>query len=399
MRILLADDSEIVRRSIGSALEGWGFDVVCAADGTEALKHLLTDASLRIAILDWQMPGMDGPDVCARLRSADNSRYVYVLVLTAATDGQSVLEALNKGADDYMLKAAPRAELEARLKAGARIVELQQRLINDAQRLAQAQRMESVGNLASGISHELNTPIQYVSHNVEFVAEEIEKLVDHLNRSPVLLPGVDIEFLGQELVPACRETLTGLSHIKSIVDAIRDFSSSSACERNVTSLNSLVSAASALCRNEWVDIAELKLELAPEEPLLMCIPQDIQQVALQLILNAIQAIQARPTPRGRSNERIQVCTALEGELVRLSVSDTGCGIPEEIRSRVFDPFFSTREVGSGRGAGLALVYSAVVERHGGTISFDSQIGEGTVFHVVLPTGGKRQAASAVEARL
>jgi len=383
MKILLADDSLLVRECIGSALREWGYTVEVAGSGDEALTRIREDADIQIAILDWQMPGLDGPEVCAKLREGEQSRYVYTIVLTAAADGQSIVEAMEQGADDYLLKAAPREELRARLKAASRIVELQLRLRQDAKRLAQAQRMESVGNLSAGMAHELNTPVQYISHNLEFITQELKKFLDCIAAHRIEIPGLDVPFLRSELMPACNETREGIERVKSILNALRDFSATSAQERAVVSVNELVSTASVLCRNEWHDVAELVLDLSPENPRCRCIPQDISQITLQLILNAAQAIQQK-VGLSRERGRIGVATEVVSGKLRLSVSDSGCGIPDGIREKIFDPFFTTRTVGTGIGAGLSLIYSAAVERHRGTIDFESRIDVGTTFHITLP---------------
>lgn len=383
MRILLADDSPVVRECIGNALRDWGYDTTVVNDGEQALARLRADSGLELAILDWQMPGLDGPEVCRRLREGEDSRYIYTIVLTAATDGQSITEAMNQGADDYLLKNAPRTELHARLKAARRIVELQQKLRSEAKRLAHAQRMESVGNLAAGMAHELNTPIQYISHNLEFITQEMSKVLEALKASGVTLSGVDVPFLLAELIPSCRETREGIEKVKSILNALRDFSVHSSEERSIVSLNELVETAITLCRNEWNDKADLVLKLSDQAPRIRCIPQDVSQVALQLTMNAAQAIERRYHNEGEKG-LIEVSTEVAGSSVRIKVHDTGCGIPVDIRDKIFDPFFTTKAVGSGIGAGLSLIHSAVVERHQGTIEFESEVDVGTTFVVTMP---------------
>jgi signal transduction histidine kinase len=178
----------------------------------------------------------------------------------------------------------------------------------------------------------------------------------------------------------------GIRQVADIVRAMRQFSHPGGRERTFFDLNAAVRDALLVSRNEWKDVARLVTELDPGLPPVCGLPQEMGQVFLNLILNAAQAMEETRGDRSGPVGTLTVRTARLGEFVTVSVADTGPGIPEEVRGRIFDPFFTTKEVGKGTGQGLSLAY-AVVERHGGDISFESVPGEGAVFTVRLPIDG------------
>jgi signal transduction histidine kinase len=385
MRVLLADDSRLVRHGVGNALREWGFEVLEAHDGLEAWAHLQQQPDIAIAVLDWQMPGLEGPEVCQRLRTLEQRAYIYTIMLTAQSDELGVSKAIELGADDYITKSAPLHELQARLKAARRIVLLQQRLIEDGRRLGRAQRMEALGNLAAGMAHELNTPVQYISHNTEFLHEEFSKLLSCLQdtTSKTLPACPDLAYLRTEIPATIAQTLQGLERVKQIINALRDFTSPAGSEWCSTEISRLVESSVTIAQNQWNEYATLALELPVGLPTCECIPQDLSQAILQIVLNAGQAIQRKvkgTTARGLITVRAECCEAT----LCITIEDNGIGIDPEIREQIFDPFFTNREVGSSLGTGLAFVHSAIVERHQGLIDVHSEVGVGTRVVLRLP---------------
>jgi len=165
---------------------------------------------------------------------------------------------------------------------------------------------------------------------------------------------------------------------------MKEFSHPGSREKAPTDINKAISTAITVCRNEWKYVAEVTTDLDPELPLVPCVSGEINQVLLNLIVNAAHAVAdvvgEQPTEKGR----ITIGTRRVGNEAEITVKDTGCGIPEAARSRVFDPFFTTKEVGKGTGQGLAIARSVVVEKHGGRIYFETETGKGTTFVVRLP---------------
>ena len=260
-----------------------------------------------------------------------------------------------------------------------------------------AQRLQTVGQLAAGVAHEINTPMQYVGTNLEFVNKafgDVMALVDDCrkNASPDEAPNPKREkrigFLKKQVPQALDQALDGVKRVTEIVTAMRAFSHPGQKEKMLTDVNDSIQTTLIVGKNEYKYVADLETDLG-EVPLVMSFVGEINQLLLNLVVNAAHAIQ---DVVGTSGERgtIRVATRHEGSSVVISVSDTGCGIPEAIRDRIFDPFFTTKQVGRGTGQGLAIARS-VVDRHGGSLTFETETGKGTTFFVKLPLDGRSAA--------
>jgi PAS domain S-box-containing protein len=265
-----------------------------------------------------------------------------------------------------------------------------------------AQKLESVGQLAAGIAHEINTPIQFVGDSVAFLGTSFDELLtlvgvygelkrgaEHGAPLPELVQRIsdaevdaDLEYLTDRIPAAFTRTIDGVQRVATIVRAMREFAHPPSVELTPVDLNDIVENALIVATSEYKYIADVTCELG-ELPAVVCNRGDINQVLLNLIINAAHAI---ADAVGDSDERgtITIRSVLEDGTVRISVTDTGTGIPAAISERIYDQFFTTKAVGRGTGQGLSIT-RGIVERHDGTISFDSIEGEGTTFHIVLPT--------------
>ena len=268
--------------------------------------------------------------------------------------------------------------------------------------LRQAQKLESVGRLAAGIAHEINTPIQFVGDNARFLQDSFAGLQTLLNKyqelrdaaasgavSPDLLAEVrrveeesDCAYLLEEIPKALSQTLDGVTRVATIVRAMKDFAHPEGKEKATADLNKALQSTLTVARNELKYVADVETEFG-ELPLVVCHISDLNQVFLNLLVNAAHAIGEVVKESGQKG-KIRVRTAAEGKTVLITISDTGCGIPEGIRNKVFDPFFTTKEVGRGTGQGLAIARSVVVDRHKGSLTFESEVGKGTTFYIRLP---------------
>jgi signal transduction histidine kinase len=251
--------------------------------------------------------------------------------------------------------------------------------------LFQAQKLEAIGTLAAGIAHEINTPLQFASNNAQFIDKACRDLLVALEPAAAELAPETREFLRAEVPRASRQLGEAIGRIAQIVKAIREFSKGNDDESKApVDWNRLVEATVEVTRNEWKYHAETELDLDASLPPVPCFPGEIKNTLMNLILNGVQAI-VESRRQGRSGKGlIRVTTRRVGAEARLSVSDDGCGIPEAIRGRVFDPFFTTREVNAGKGCGLSFAYASVVKRHGGRIGFVTEEGKGSTFTVALP---------------
>ena len=260
--------------------------------------------------------------------------------------------------------------------------------------LRHSQKMEAIGQLAAGIAHEINTPCQYLSDNMGFLADAFASLQEVLAglEGPLglglpelaALTGKmaeqDVPYLLEEIPRAITQSREGLSRISTIVRAMKVFAHPGGEGCSAVNLNQALENTLVVAQSEWKYVAEVDTDLDPDLPTVVCSPGELNQVFLNLIVNAAHAIGERGL---REKGRISVSTRALGSGVEIRIRDTGAGIPEAIRDQIFLPFFTTKEVGKGTGQGLAIAHS-VVARHGGSIGFESVLGQGTCFIVTLP---------------
>ncbi|MEM9562667.1 MAG: ATP-binding protein [Actinomycetota bacterium] len=273
--------------------------------------------------------------------------------------------------------------------------------------LRHAQRLESIGELAAGVAHEINTPIQYVSDGARFVGEAVDDLLTLVAAyDPVLAvaAGIDeaadpvaavahvkdeieLPFLADELPGAVKRTLDGVDRVATIVQALKQFSHPGSEELMPVDVNALIENTLTVARGEYKYVAEIELALG-DVPEIMGDPGDLGQVLLNLVINASHAIADHRSATGVEGlGRIAIGTSADDEAVTIHVADNGGGIPAEIRDRVFEPFFTTKEPGRGTGQGLAISHNQVVKKHDGRIDFDVEDGVGTTFRIWLPRVG------------
>lgn len=270
--------------------------------------------------------------------------------------------------------------------------------------LLQAQKMESIGQLAAGIAHEINTPTQYVSDNVGFVKSATISLLtlvdaaltlsaaarEHMPDSPALadfdalLKRTKVDFLRRQIPGALDESLEGLSHIARIVSAMKEFSHPSQNVKELADIRDIINTTITVARNEWKYVAELETHFEDGLPQLPCLRDMIGQAILNLVVNAAHAIADTIEQGVKEKGRITLSAKQNGDHIEIRIDDDGRGIPERIRGRIFDPFFTTKPVGKGTGQGLAIVYSTIVDKHNGSIRCESEEGVGTSFILSLP---------------
>ena len=270
--------------------------------------------------------------------------------------------------------------------------------------LAQAQKLESIGQLAAGIAHEINTPTQYVGDNLRFLSGAFDDLLRLINvhRSlaqtfrqgmPIdervreledITDEIGLDYLMEELPKSIAESLEGMERVAKIVLSMKEFSHPGTGEKSLADINKAIESTITVARNEWKYISEMVMDLDPSLPLVSCIPGELNQVILNIIINAAHAIKEQIGEDSDARGTITVATRRKDESCEIRISDTGPGIPEKIRDRIFDPFFTTKEVGKGTGQGLALSHTVIVEKHGGSISIETEMGKGTTFVVSLP---------------
>src|SRR5688572_27001632 len=289
----------------------------------------------------------------------------------------------------------------------------QRRLENE---LAQAQKLESVGRLAAGVAHEINTPVQFVSDSVSFVREAMDDLSEIVDKYRELRNAtqsednrvenvaaaakaaaeaeddVDLDYILENAPVALDRARDGLGRVAAIVRSMKEFAHPDRKEMSAVDLNQAISSTLVIATPEYKYVAEVETDFA-EIPPVVCYAGEVNQVVLNLIVNAAHSI-GDVVKDTQGKGKIRVSTRVVDDCVEIAIGDSGKGIPPEVRSRIFDPFFTTKEVGKGTGQGLAIARTVVVDKHGGTLHFETEMGKGTTFFIRLPINGPQSASAA-----
>lgn len=263
----------------------------------------------------------------------------------------------------------------------------------------QTQKLEAIGQLAAGIAHEINTPVQYVGDNLRFLADGFKEIitlatlwqdVDASLGHPLATKArdhfddTDIPFLAEEIPKTIEQSLDGINRVAAIVRAMREFSHPGTEKKVLIDINHALENALTVSRNEWKYVADTCTEFAQDLPLLLCLPGEMNQVFLNLIINAAHAI-AEVIKEGKMDKgTITLSTMADADWLEIRIADSGCGIPQAHQNKIFDPFFTTKKVGVGTGQGLAIARNVVVDKHQGSLHFTSELGRGTTFIIRLP---------------
>ena len=307
----------------------------------------------------------------------------------------SFVRALNEARNLLETRVEERTgELEDSNRALQQQIEERQQVESE---LRMAQKLESIGQLAAGVAHEINTPTQYVSDNVGFVTDSWNALLPVLlqyesalrdgkfdpEQARAAWKEADVEFLREDVPAALREAAAGLAQIANIVRAMKEFSHPGEDDLRPVDINHAIENIVTVARNEWKYVADVALDFAPDMPPVPCNLSAMNQVFLNIVVNAAQAVAGQASNGEKGN--IRISTRCLDDRARIVIEDDGPGIPESIRSKVFDPFFTTKDVGKGTGQGLAIAYRVVVTQHEGTIAVSpGEDGRGARFTIELP---------------
>jgi signal transduction histidine kinase len=279
--------------------------------------------------------------------------------------------------------------------------------------LLQKHKLESVGQLASGLAHEINTPVQFIGTNIEFFSNAYTDTIQFItglrtaslewpeeirNQMTEALKQLDWEYLKSEIPTAVAESKDGIDRISSLLSAMKRFSHPGSTKMVSTDLHEIIDTALTVSRNEWKYVAEIVTAYGGDVPKIPLLVDQMGQVVLNMVVNASHAIQEKRTKNGNQEMGvITISTRLAGEEVELTFQDNGNGIAAPIIKKVFDPFFTTKEVGKGTGQGLAICHDVITKKHHGKLLVTSKEGTGTTFTIILPmTEGGRQISSETE---
>ena len=361
-------------------LDRWGFT------RTELLRFCLNTPIALVAnhLTHWPFPvWLWLPYVGLTYVPNRRLSWIFLSVYTLSTDVLAIHDGVRWIVPTAFTALAVMARMisDGRIAAveeSTRLASAQRERLEQAEReLAKIHKLEAVGRLASGIAHEINTPLQFVSDSVTFLEEGVGELLADAPPDPEAT-----RYLRENMPEALRLVRDGLARVTGIVASLREFAHP-ATQRGPLDVNHAVETALTVTKHEYKYVAEIERELG-DVPRAFGNASEINQVLVNLLVNAAQAIAARRPDSGRG--RIRVVTQREGDAVAITVDDDGIGIDESVRDKVFEPFFTTKTVGAGTGQGLAIA-RAIAERHGGSLAFTSKRGVGTQFVLRLPRAG------------
>lgn len=418
-RILAVDDSPTFLDTLASVLQSEGYDVVLARSGDECIA-MLGAQQIDCILLDLQMPGTDGLQACRHIKAAPGLREIPLIILTGRDDRPAMIDALGSGADDFIPKSSDFEVLKARVRAQLRrkqfedehrdirerlmradfltaearaerellrtrallVEELEAKneelsrayaeLQNAQQHLIQSAKMASLGELVAGVAHELNNPLAFVRSHVETVRRSLKVLDGVLQSEGQSEHQAAWVKAGSRLVEIDR----GLERMSELVIKLRTFSRLDEGELKYVdlaeSLESVLTILGHRCKNRIAITTDMA-----EPRHIECYASLLNQALMNLIANAIDAVPGLGT--------IHIASSWSGDDVVIRIADSGTGIPEHLRQRVMEPFFTTKPVGQGTGLGLSITYS-IVQKHGGTLDLLPRPGGGT--EAVLRIPGK-----------
>jgi signal transduction histidine kinase len=416
--ILIVDDEIQNRRVLEALLAPEGYRTVGVANGEDALASVAQSAP-DLILLDIMMPGMDGYAVARSIKANATTASIPIIMITAHIDRSARLAALDAGVEEFLTKPVDRAELWLRVRNLLRLkalgdllqehnstleqqvlartasleasneqlrTEIRQRQAVEIE-LRMAQKLEAVGRLAAGIAHEINTPIQYIGISAQYLDSafgELFNIIDAKEGAQAARADTDLDFLRDEVPRSVDRIIEGTRLVADIVRAMREFAHPGTSKKAAADLNRAIETTSAIARNEYKYLATMNLELG-RIPRVVCALGELSQVFLNLIVNAAHAL--ADAARDVDTGRITIRTRLVGNCVEIQFEDNGCGIPEENIGKIYDPFFTTKEVGRGSGQGLAIARTIVVDKHQGRIGVVSTVDSGTCVTVRLPVSG------------
>ena len=426
--ILIVDDNPTNVKVLFDVLEAEGCRTFIARSGEDALSKLEV-LHPDLILLDVMMGGMDGFETCVQIKANPIIQMIPVIFMTALSDTQDKVKGFSCGAVDYISKPFQQEEVLARVKLHLELYQLQRQLeqkvvertqaltsalqeVQQAQQqlqtsqlqMIQHEKMSALGNLVAGVAHEINNPIGCIVGNVRFVDDSIQDLFSLIDLyqqqfpqpSEILeekLNAIDLEYLREDLPKLVKSMKDGGDRITSISQSLRTFSRADNDQKQSFKIQDGIDSTLMILRhrlkaNEHRPEIEVITEYG-DIPLVDCFPGQLNQVFMNLLANAIDALDESNqglsfTEIGNQLNQIWVKTAIAENQIKITIADNGKGVSEEIKGRIFDHLFTTKEVGKGTGLGLAIAHQIIVEKHGGTIAVNSEVGKGTEFVIHLP---------------
>jgi two-component system, NtrC family, sensor kinase len=400
MKILVVDDDLVTGALLNKVLTKQGYAITQVTDGTKALEAMKAETH-RIILTDWMMPEMDGPTLCKKIREFNTSKYIYIILLTAKSSKDDAVVGLESGADDYIIKPFDKLELLARIRAGQRVVELEDTKRETHLKLSRSEKLAAVGHLAAGVAHEINNPIGFINSNLNSLkgymqdfasvmtcyremAHTLSKSIAQ-NKLDADLPGMikrsmemekkyDLDFVVQDAHELISDCSDGATRIKSIVHEMRYFAHPEQQVIEPCSLSGILEKIVGRFSEQKPAAVDIR-QIFDHLPQIMCNRPHMEQAFTNIIQNAMDAVDG--------DGLITISGQVHGDAIEVKITDSGQGIEPGHISLVFDPFFTTKEVGKGIGLGLTTALN-IIRMHNGSIHCQSEPGKETVFTVRLP---------------
>lgn len=409
--ILIVDDNPTNLSVLSQTLKGAGFSVRVAEDGESALQ-LVERKQPALILLDVQMPGIDGFETCKKLKSAPKNQGIPIIFLTALTDVENKVKGLSLGAVDYISKPFEKEEVLARVRVHLQLKQLTETLEQQvAERtaalektqiqLVQQEKLSSLGQLVTGIAHEINNPISCIINNLPLAQDYVRDLADILTlcqtsyeQLPIPLQEAifkaDLDFILKDLPQLLNSIKISADRIKDISISLRNFARSDSSTQVLFDLHEGLDSTLLILSHRLKPVGKrAAIQLVKEYgnlPLVECYPSQLNQVFMNVLANAIDAIEEAGQQGEMKNQipTLKICTTQpDPQSILIEISDNGMGIPEEILPRVFEPLFTTKPMGHGTGLGLVIAYQ-IIEKHQGKLNLDSTPGQGTNVKIWLP---------------
>jgi len=398
IKVLVAEDDGVSRKVLERYLTKWDFDVTCTADGDAAWTEL-SKGGYHIAVLDWNMPGLSGIQLCEKIREAEGLSLLYIILLTGRTEKKDMVMGLEAGADDYVVKPFDPLELSSRLKVGCRLVEsglllkkknmelntyakeMESLAEERSKMLIHADRLASLGTLTAGVAHEINNPNTFISGNAQTLQRcwnVIEKVLqEEITRDP---NNRKLNMVVDEVPKMLDGIRNGVGRITAIVKGLKSFARVGKNSTESFQINKCLEDALLLCATRLKYQVEIQRLMVDNLPNVQGDPQKLEQVFVNLFTNAADAVEEK---LGKGKGILKVMTQTNGDEVTVTIEDNGPGIPESKLVDIWKPFFTTKKAGKGTGLGLAIS-QGIIHDHGGSIVVINLAGAGAQFKISLP---------------
>ncbi|MBD2489446.1 sensor histidine kinase [Aulosira sp. FACHB-615] len=412
--VLIVDDTpsnlEVVSETLGDA----GFDIAIATSGDRALQQI--ERSLPdLILLDVMMPGIDGFETCQRLKANERTRHIPIIFMTALSDGESKVKALELGAVDYIVKPFYEKEVLARVSTHLQLSQLTKNLAAQVTQkaaeleasqlqLIQNEKMSALGNLIAGVAHEINNPISAIVGNVDAVQDYLNDLLGIIDLYAQTFPqpgaeiedeltAVDLDYLREDLPKLIRAMKDGGDRITSISQSLRIFSRADSDTKQSFNIHQGIDSTILILQHRLKSNEQrpaiIVINNYDNLPEVECFPGQLNQVFMNILANAIDALDE--SSQGRSFAEIQanpnsikITTSINNHYVKISIADNAKGMSEAVKQKIFDHLYTTKPVGKGTGLGLAIAKQIVEQTHKGKLSCHSILGQGTEFIIEIP---------------